>query len=544
MRAKYLRYLEEERFEQLPGHAYTKGFLAGVRRRAGPRRPALRRGVQPRATSSAGAAIEEAGAPRVPRAPTGRQRRRRNRRESGTVGVALAAILLVTALVIAAWRFGGHDEPQVDGVNAPKARTTAATKRTATQQQVVVTIHAAPRPVVHGGTRGQRHAALHAARSRRVRPQRFTKKSLSLSVDRPRNVVVKVERRAVRVPAGRPGAHGRPGRPPSAGEPRPRAVVVVTGSELVRGERTDRNGPFYAREALSLGLVPDADRDRRRRPERPRGGAPCARRTPTSASSPAGSGRRTTTARSSSSRGSPGSRSASIRSSRPDRGDLAQGRRAARPAVRRLRARGDEAGDACPRARSSSGSRAPLQGSSSRVGAASTSSCPARRASCAGSGRRPSPASPCRPCSRARRRPAGGCCASTASASRPWHVRSRRPGATATASRRRSARATSRSTSTSSSSRAPRRVPTTLEGAFLDPLRAYLFTQDEQSVAEIVLDLCRARGLRARDGRVVHRWARRRAPDRRSRARATSSRARSSPTRTRSRSPSSACPLP
>ena len=38
---------------------------------------------------------------------------------------------------------------------------------------------------------------------------------------------------------------------------RPRAAIVVTGSELVRGERTDRNGPFYAREALSLGLVPD-----------------------------------------------------------------------------------------------------------------------------------------------------------------------------------------------------------------------------------------------------------------------------------------------
>jgi nicotinamide-nucleotide amidase len=38
---------------------------------------------------------------------------------------------------------------------------------------------------------------------------------------------------------------------------RPRAVVVVTGSELVRGERTDRNGPFYAREALALGLVPE-----------------------------------------------------------------------------------------------------------------------------------------------------------------------------------------------------------------------------------------------------------------------------------------------
>jgi nicotinamide-nucleotide amidase len=37
---------------------------------------------------------------------------------------------------------------------------------------------------------------------------------------------------------------------------RPRAVVVVTGSELVRGERADRNGPFLARELLTLGLEP------------------------------------------------------------------------------------------------------------------------------------------------------------------------------------------------------------------------------------------------------------------------------------------------
>jgi nicotinamide-nucleotide amidase len=37
---------------------------------------------------------------------------------------------------------------------------------------------------------------------------------------------------------------------------RPRAIVVVTGSELVRGERTDRNGPFLAAEALRLGLEP------------------------------------------------------------------------------------------------------------------------------------------------------------------------------------------------------------------------------------------------------------------------------------------------
>ena len=35
---------------------------------------------------------------------------------------------------------------------------------------------------------------------------------------------------------------------------RPRAVVVVTGSELVRGERRDENGPFLAAELVRLGL--------------------------------------------------------------------------------------------------------------------------------------------------------------------------------------------------------------------------------------------------------------------------------------------------
>jgi nicotinamide-nucleotide amidase len=37
---------------------------------------------------------------------------------------------------------------------------------------------------------------------------------------------------------------------------RPRAAIVVTGSELVRGERPDLNGPFLARELLSLGVEP------------------------------------------------------------------------------------------------------------------------------------------------------------------------------------------------------------------------------------------------------------------------------------------------
>lgn len=37
---------------------------------------------------------------------------------------------------------------------------------------------------------------------------------------------------------------------------RPRAAIVATGSELVRGDRQDRNGPFLAAEVVRLGLEP------------------------------------------------------------------------------------------------------------------------------------------------------------------------------------------------------------------------------------------------------------------------------------------------
>ncbi len=36
----------------------------------------------------------------------------------------------------------------------------------------------------------------------------------------------------------------------------PRAVVVLTGSELARGDKADANGAFLARELTSLGLEP------------------------------------------------------------------------------------------------------------------------------------------------------------------------------------------------------------------------------------------------------------------------------------------------
>jgi len=37
---------------------------------------------------------------------------------------------------------------------------------------------------------------------------------------------------------------------------RRRAAIVVTGTELVRGDRIDRNGPFLAQELHRLGIEP------------------------------------------------------------------------------------------------------------------------------------------------------------------------------------------------------------------------------------------------------------------------------------------------
>ena len=107
---------------------------------------------------------------------------------------------------------------------------------------------------VSAGAESQRDRSI-AGTLEKGQLQRFTKKALY----RLRRATEERRRQGGRA-TGRPrperNAEGRRGED-RLGVSRPRAAIVVTGSELVRGERTDRNGPFYAHEALSLGLVPD-----------------------------------------------------------------------------------------------------------------------------------------------------------------------------------------------------------------------------------------------------------------------------------------------
>jgi cytoskeletal protein RodZ len=191
VRAKYLRLLEDERFDQLPGHAYTKGFLQVYADALG-----LDGRLYVEEYNSRYVAGEDDASPRLPRGPARPPRHRRERRETRTVGIALAAIMIVTALVIAAWRFGGHDTPRVDGV-PPAARVSASTRsaqQRSAQQRVTLTVRAVRGPsFMEVRTHSESGAPLYTGTLEKGQLQRFTQKALFLSVARPRNVVVKVD---------------------------------------------------------------------------------------------------------------------------------------------------------------------------------------------------------------------------------------------------------------------------------------------------------------------------------------------------------------
>ena len=121
IRGKYLRALEDERFELLPSHTYVKGFLRSYAEYLG-----LDGQLYVDEYNSRFVVGEEeapVGARRVPAAKA----RRSDRRESRIVVLALAAITLVTALVIVAWRFGSPEDEPVHGLTTSQEQRPSAT---------------------------------------------------------------------------------------------------------------------------------------------------------------------------------------------------------------------------------------------------------------------------------------------------------------------------------------------------------------------------------------------------------------------------------
>jgi Helix-turn-helix domain/RodZ C-terminal domain len=120
IRAKYLRALEEERFEVLPGETYVKGFLRTYAEYLG-----LDGQLYVDEFNSRFTREEEPLAPPRPR----RQASRSRAVESNFVIVALAGIIAVTILVVVAWKFGssGAEPPSGLPVGSSSTESTGST---------------------------------------------------------------------------------------------------------------------------------------------------------------------------------------------------------------------------------------------------------------------------------------------------------------------------------------------------------------------------------------------------------------------------------
>jgi cytoskeleton protein RodZ len=195
IRPKYLRALEDERFDMLPAPTYVKGFLRSYAE-------ALGLDGQPfvdEYNSRFAVGEDDIVLRATRRVPV--ERRDRQARESRMAVFALLAIAVVTALVIAAWRFGGPDEEAVPGLADQAASTTPVAQAGGRVKLVVratdggswmeVRAGSAPGRLLYSGTleRGQR--------------KEFTAgRALQLALAAPDNVAVRVNGRLQELPAG------------------------------------------------------------------------------------------------------------------------------------------------------------------------------------------------------------------------------------------------------------------------------------------------------------------------------------------------------
>jgi hypothetical protein len=196
IRGKYLRALEDERFELLPSHTYIKGFLRSYAEYLG-----LDGQLYVDEYNSRFVVGEEDAPVHARRVPAARARRT-DRRESNIVVIALGAITLVTALVIVAWRFGGPENAPVHGLATatkpqrpaaaiPQAAGTARLELRATRGNSYLLIR-------KGSALGE---ILYQGTLERGQKQRFDGQVLWVRLESPKNVLVRRNGNRVRLPA-------------------------------------------------------------------------------------------------------------------------------------------------------------------------------------------------------------------------------------------------------------------------------------------------------------------------------------------------------
>jgi hypothetical protein len=197
IRTKYLKALEDERFELLPAPTYIKGFLHSYAEFLG-----LDGQLYVDEYNSRYSAVEEDVAIRPRRQPQSRAHRRV---ESRVLLLALLGILAATALVLIAWRFGGSDAANVANLESRRPAPPAVQQQKPAQKPAVDLVLTAVGGnslvfVRRGSASGER---VFDGTIERGRSMQFTGKRLWLNIGSPDNLVARLNGKRVRLPARR-----------------------------------------------------------------------------------------------------------------------------------------------------------------------------------------------------------------------------------------------------------------------------------------------------------------------------------------------------
>ena len=192
IRPKYLRALEDERFDILPAPTYVRGFLRSYAEALGLDGQPFVDEYNSRFT------VGEDDAPLLARrVPV--QRRERVPRESRMAAVALVAIAIATALVIAAWKFGGPEGEKVPGLASQGAGPAAAHARGRVHLVVAANEGSSWMEVRASSSAGK---LLYSGTLEQGQRKTFDGKVLQLALRAPRHVAVKVNGNRVELPSG------------------------------------------------------------------------------------------------------------------------------------------------------------------------------------------------------------------------------------------------------------------------------------------------------------------------------------------------------
>ena len=196
IRPKYLRALEDEQFDILPAPTYVRGFLRSYAE-------ALGLDGQPFVDeyNSRFAVGDDDLVLRTRRMPV-QQRDRGAVRESRLTIVALAAIAILAALVIAAWRFGGTEQAGAPpGLAGGDRGTTTAVGPSA--RRVNLSVRAVDggswMEVRSGSVTGK---LLYSGTLELGQRKTFQGRELQLALAKPGNVAVRLNGNRVELPAG------------------------------------------------------------------------------------------------------------------------------------------------------------------------------------------------------------------------------------------------------------------------------------------------------------------------------------------------------